>query len=221
MSTPYELTGRIGQKRRTRAALVAAARDLVADGPDPHRRGGGGRRPASISRTTAYRYFPNQRALLAGRPPGDRGHVPAPARTRRTIAATRLDAVVERVHRTDRSTPRPQQRTMLRLSLEADPPRRARCRCGRAARSRGSTRRSSRCSDSSPTAIHRLVLAIRSAIGIEALAWLTDVAGLSRDDAAASYALVRARPAGRRARAAATKAQPLRPRWARPGDSCW
>ena len=31
--------------------------------------------------------------------------------------------------------------------------------------------------------IHRLALAIRSATGIEALAWLTDVAGLSRDDA--------------------------------------
>jgi len=31
--------------------------------------------------------------------------------------------------------------------------------------------------------LHRLVLAIRSATGIEALVWLTDVAGLSRDDA--------------------------------------
>ena len=31
--------------------------------------------------------------------------------------------------------------------------------------------------------IHRLVLAIRSATGIEALVWLTDVAGLSRDEA--------------------------------------
>lgn len=31
---------------------------------------------------------------------------------------------------------------------------------------------------------HRLVLAIRSATGIEALVWLTDVGGLSRADAA-------------------------------------
>lgn len=31
--------------------------------------------------------------------------------------------------------------------------------------------------------IHRLAIAIRSAIGIEALVWLTDVAGLSRADA--------------------------------------
>jgi hypothetical protein len=34
--------------------------------------------------------------------------------------------------------------------------------------------------------IHRLVLAIRSAIGVEALVWLTDIGGLSREDAAAN-----------------------------------
>ena len=31
--------------------------------------------------------------------------------------------------------------------------------------------------------IHQLALAIRSAIGIESLAWLTDVGGLSREEA--------------------------------------
>jgi hypothetical protein len=35
-------------------------------------------------------------------------------------------------------------------------------------------------------AIHQLVLAIRSAIGIESLVWLTDVGGLSREEAIAS-----------------------------------
>ena len=33
--------------------------------------------------------------------------------------------------------------------------------------------------------VHRLAIAIRSATGIEALSWLTDVAGLSREDAIA------------------------------------
>ncbi|MFA6577341.1 MAG: TetR/AcrR family transcriptional regulator, partial [Nocardioides sp.] len=33
--------------------------------------------------------------------------------------------------------------------------------------------------------LHHLVLAIRSAIGIEALVWLTDIGGLSRHDATA------------------------------------
>ena len=32
--------------------------------------------------------------------------------------------------------------------------------------------------------VHRLALAIRSAVGIEAPVWLTDVAGLSREEAA-------------------------------------
>lgn len=32
--------------------------------------------------------------------------------------------------------------------------------------------------------MHRLAIAIRSAVGIEALVWLTDVAALTRDQAA-------------------------------------
>ena len=32
--------------------------------------------------------------------------------------------------------------------------------------------------------LHRLALAIRATIGIEALVWLTDIAGLSRQEAA-------------------------------------
>jgi hypothetical protein len=35
-----------------------------------------------------------------------------------------------------------------------------------------------------PAELRRLVLAIRSACGIEALVWLTDVGGLTRDEAA-------------------------------------
>jgi hypothetical protein len=36
----------------------------------------------------------------------------------------------------------------------------------------------------SEAAVHRLAVAVRSAVGIEALVWLVDVAGLSRDEAA-------------------------------------
>jgi hypothetical protein len=35
MSTPYELTGRTHQKARTRAAMVAATRQLLAEGVAP------------------------------------------------------------------------------------------------------------------------------------------------------------------------------------------
>ena len=40
------------------------------------------------------------------------------------------------------------------------------------------------------TELRRLVLAIRATTGIEALVWLTDVAGLARSDAAATDALL-------------------------------
>jgi len=62
MSTPYETGGRSAQKARTRDALVAAARDLVAAGDTPTVENAAA--AASISRSTAYRYFPNERALL-------------------------------------------------------------------------------------------------------------------------------------------------------------
>ena len=67
MSIPYEAQGRVDQKRRTRAALVDAARELVALGETPTVEAAA--EAASISRTTAYRYFSNQRALLVAAHP--------------------------------------------------------------------------------------------------------------------------------------------------------
>src|SRR5512141_1791085 len=117
MSTAYERSGRTQQKRRTRDALVSAARDLVAQGGTP---------PtveeaavaASISRTTAYRYFRSQKELLvAAHPetdtvsllPDDVGEEPEERLLAAVAAFTRL--IVETEH---------QQRTMLRLSLTPD-----------------------------------------------------------------------------------------------------
>ncbi|HEX2737334.1 MAG TPA: helix-turn-helix domain-containing protein, partial [Acidimicrobiia bacterium] len=62
MSIPYELEGRVEQKRRTRDALIAATRELIARGVSATVEAAADE--ASISRSTAYRYFPNQRALL-------------------------------------------------------------------------------------------------------------------------------------------------------------
>src|SRR6202795_2487281 len=67
MSIPYELEGRTDQKRRTRDALIAAARELVAGGVTLTVERAA--EAASISRTTAYRYFPNQRSLLVAAHP--------------------------------------------------------------------------------------------------------------------------------------------------------
>lgn len=80
-----------------------------------------------------------------------------------------------------------QQRTMLRLSLEPDPAKRAELplRQGRAIAWIEEALEPLR--GKLPDAeLHRIVLAIRSVSGIEALVWLTDVGGLTRKEAAAS-----------------------------------
>ena len=64
MAVPYELTGRTDQKARTRDALIQATRKLLAEGVTPTVEQAAD--VARVSRTTAYRYFPNQRALLVG-----------------------------------------------------------------------------------------------------------------------------------------------------------
>src|SRR5260370_31861474 len=79
-----------------------------------------------------------------------------------------------------------QQRTMLRLSLEADAAERdaLSARQGRAivwiAEALDGVR-----GDLSDQQFRQLVLSIRATTGIEAIVWLVDVAGLSRNDAVA------------------------------------
>jgi AcrR family transcriptional regulator len=180
MSIPYEERGRSAQKHRTRAALVAAARDMVAAGVTPTVDEAAS--VASISRTTAYRYFPNRRALLVAAHPetGATSMLPVDAPE---DPATRLDLVVESFTQLIVDT-EAQQRTMLRLSLEADPAERAALplRQGRAIAWIGEALAPLH-SQLSDLQLHHLALAIRSVIGIEALAWLTDVGGLSRAEA--------------------------------------
>jgi len=181
VSIPYEASGRTSQKNRTRNELIAATRDLITRG---------GTAPtvdqtaahAGISRTTAYRYFPNQKALLiAAHPetqvtsyvPDDAGDDPE-KRLRGTVEAF-IAMIIDS---------EPQQRTMLRLSLEPDttlsglPLRQGRA-IGWFTQALAPL---------IPTlgedGIQRLAVAIRSAVGIESLVWLTDIAGITRDQAA-------------------------------------
>ena len=117
MSTAYEETGRSRQKQRTRAALVAAARDLVA---------AGGRSPtvaeaaeaAAVSRTTAYRYVPTQHSLLVAAHPEVEATSMLPAEVGND-PEVRIEAAVRGFMAMVVDT-EGQQRTMLRLSLEAD-----------------------------------------------------------------------------------------------------
>ena len=180
MSIPYELNGRVAQKRRTRDAVIAAARDLVATGVMPTVEAAA--EAASISRTTAYRYFPSQRALLVAAHPETGATSLLPDDAPHDVAS-RVDIVMNAFMRSNLEN-ETQQRTMLRLSLEADPIERAELplRQGRGIKwiEEALTPLQTEMSEAER---HRLALAIRSVIGIEALVWLTDVAGLSRDDA--------------------------------------
>jgi AcrR family transcriptional regulator len=181
MSISYEATGRRQQKARTREALVTAARRLLAQGKTPTVEDAAA--AASVSRATAYRYFPNQRALLLAAFPEIETQSLLDAGRPSDVEA-RLDRVVRRHIRLTLEHEQ-ELRAMLRLSLDPDPVRRGELvlRRGRSiawiedalAPLRGRM---------SGADVRRLALAIRSAAGIEPLVWLTDIAGVSRNEAA-------------------------------------
>jgi len=179
MSTAYEEVGRVRQKRRTRDALVAAAREIVAEGDTPTVESAAER--GGISRTTAYRYFPSQAALLAAAHPEivTTTLLPTPAPT---DVAERLGIVVARVTDIVVDT-EPQQRTMLRLSLTPGVHRdELLLRQGRVIGWLEDAL-APLTSDIGRDGVRRVAIAIRSAIGIESFVWLTDVAGLRKGEA--------------------------------------
>jgi AcrR family transcriptional regulator len=180
MSTAYEEHGRVDQKRRTRSALVAAAHEIVARGSTPTVEEAA--EMASVSRATAYRYFPNQHALLAAAHP-ETGVVSLLPDEPPADVAARVDLVVGELIRTNLQN-EAQQRTMLRLSLDVDAAARAGLplRQGRAIPWIEEALEPLR-GEVPGAALHRLALAIRSATGIEALVWLLDVAGVSAVEA--------------------------------------
>lgn len=182
MTVPYELTGRINQKVRTRDALIGAARGLLAQGVTPTMEGAAA--AASISRTTAYRYFPNLRALLVAAYP----HIeersllgPEPPED----PAARLEIVAE--NQTSRILKyEPEMRAVLRLSLEPDFPGAPDLPMHRGLRIgwiedalaplRGQIAEHD---------LRQLIHGIGATLGIEAFVWLTDIARLSREEATA------------------------------------
>ena len=119
MRVPYERSGRIQQKARTRDALIAATRRLLSEGRTPTLESAAA--AASVSRTTAYRYFPDQRALLVAAYP----HIevrsllgPEPPEDVVARLAIVADDQTRRI-----LTFEPEMRAVLRLSLEDDPGR--------------------------------------------------------------------------------------------------
>ena len=182
MSISYENTGRTRQKARTRSALVDATRAILAEGELPSVEQAADR--AGISRTTAYRYFTNRRALLVATYPeldalsllGD-----APP----SDALERLELVTQRFT-SQLIAHEPELRAQLRMSLDPAPPTSDALplRQGRAIGWIQEALEPLR--ERIPEyKLRNLTLAIRATLGIEALVWLTDIAGLSREDATA------------------------------------
>lgn len=177
----YEESGRTRQKQRTRSDLITAARELISQGgsaPTVEETAAA----ASVSRTTAYRYFRSQEELLLAAYPvidqvsllpdgiGDDPEV-------RLLAA--VTAFIEHL-----LTAEPQQRTMLRLSLESSTePNQLPLRQGRAIRWFEDALAPA-VPQLGKVGVRRLAIAVRSAVGIESFVWLVDVAGLAREDAA-------------------------------------
>ncbi len=180
MTVSYTSVGRTDQKTRTMNALTAATRRLLAGGETPTVESAAA--AASVSRATAYRYFPNRRALIAAAHPETEaasllGDDPP------TDPEQRLDAAVDAILAMTLET-ETELRTMLRLSLDPSPadPHELVLRKGRRivwvedalAPMRGRL---------APRELRRLVHAIAAAVGIDALVWLTDVAGVPRKEA--------------------------------------
>lgn len=182
MTVPYERSGRINQKARTRNALIKATRELLAEGVRPTMVGAAAR--ASISRTTAYRYFSSLRSLLIAAYP----HIDQPSLLGADPPAepeARLAVVVDD-HMRRILTYEAEQRTVLRLALEThetnplELPMHRGMRIGWIADALAPLR------GHLPTdELERLIHGIGATIGIEAFVWLTDVAKRSRTDAVA------------------------------------
>lgn len=178
MAVPYESTGRTRQKKRTRDALLDGARTLLDGGATPTVEQAAD--ATGVSRTTAYRYFPDQRALLlAAIPSIDRSSqlsADAPQDVRE-----RLDLVIrEQVDIVRRWEP--QLRAALRLTLD-QPPQTPRGQRPALRQGRAIAWIEDALAPLAATHPHvdrrRLAIAIRAGCGIEAWVWMVDIAGVS------------------------------------------
>ena len=181
MDIPYLHTGRTSQKARTRDALIAAARQLLAKGATPTVEEAAAE--AAIGRTTAYRYFPNSRALLVATfpelemdsllgadPPED------PLARLEIVAESLTRRIVEH---------EPEYRAQLRLSLEGEGAGGESLPLRRGRRIRWIEEALSPLEGRMPQPeLRHLIYGIGATLGIEALVWLTDMGGLSREEAA-------------------------------------
>lgn len=181
----YESFGRRKQKQRTRDALKAAAGQLIAEGEMPTVTAVAER--AAVSRATAYRYFPNQDALIAevllDQALGDGLKAVDEAARSQATAEARLASVVNADH--DLVTRHEATfRSAIRAMMVRDPvedasvQRRPGNRLRYLAEAiRPATRRLGK------ERTERLVAALAMCVGLESILVTKDVCGLADDEA--------------------------------------
>jgi AcrR family transcriptional regulator len=180
MDVSYLKTGRTNQKTRTREALISAARRLLARGVTLTIDAAAAE--AAVGRTTAYRYFPNSRALLTATFPEIElrsllgGDPPEDPMARLEIVAESLTRRIVEYE--------PEYRAQLRLALEGEPAggESLPLRVGRRIEWLEDALDPLRERMPEPE-LRRLVYGIGATLGIEAFVWLTDMAGLSGEEA--------------------------------------
>ena len=185
MPTTTEETGRFRQRRRTRAAIVAAAAELLKSGKSPSVNDVA--EAAEVSRRTVYLYFPTLEQLLLD---ATLGMLSQAAVDEAIDAADAGDDAGERVAAMLRSLSEmstetlPLGRSLIRLTVEASPPddrsapRRGYRRVAWIERALEPLR-----TELEPAAFERLVSGLAMVVGWEALIVLGDLRGLARDDA--------------------------------------
>lgn len=177
----YASFGRMNQKRRTRAALMAAATELVRSGATPTVAQVA--ELALVSKSTAYRYFPSQEALVAEAllDAVNRLDLEAVYDAARTSgpAAARLDAVVRADHALvikHEAAFRTAVRAMLapRADDPAEVPRRPGHRLRYLAEALTPLN-----DQLDAEQLQRLVMALAMCVGMESILVMEDIGGLS------------------------------------------
>jgi AcrR family transcriptional regulator len=187
MTTPGDETGRFRQRRRTRAAIVAATTELLRTGVTPSV--GQVAEAADVSRRTVYQYFPTLEQLLVDATLGmlsqaavDEAIDAADAHSGDGDASARVAAMI-RALTTTSAEMLPYGRQLIRLTVDAPPaadaasPRRGYRRVAWLERALEPLR-----PGLAPETFERLVSALAMVVGWEALIVLGDVRGLDADE---------------------------------------
>jgi len=179
-------TGRFRQRRRTRAAIVAAAAELLQQGRTPSINDVAD--AADVSRRTVYLYFPTLDQLLLDATLGLLSQAPVDdaidaADVDGRDAGERVDAMVRALASTANET-LPLGRSLIRLTVAPDArdddeqaPRRGYRRIGWIERALEPLR-----SELTTAEFERLVSSLAMVVGWEALIVLEDLRGLSSED---------------------------------------